>query len=45
VLKLWTGWSSFPMVFANGVLVGAADDLVKLMNGGEFQKIIASPQN
>ena len=29
-LKLWTGWSTFPMVFVDGVLVGGADDLGRL---------------
>jgi glutaredoxin-related protein len=29
-LKLWTGWSTFPMVFVDGVLVGGADDLARL---------------
>jgi glutaredoxin-related protein len=43
-LKLWTGWPSFPMVFVNGVLVGGADDLVKLINSGELKKLIASPR-
>ncbi len=43
-LKLWTGWPSFPMVFVNGVLVGGADDLVKLINSGELKKLIACPR-
>jgi len=42
-LKLWTGWPSFPMVFVNGVLVGGADDLEKLINSGELKKLVASP--
>lgn len=37
-LKMWTGWPSFPMVFVNGILVGGADDLVKLINSGELRK-------
>jgi len=40
-LKLWTGWPSFPMVFVNGVLVGGADDLVKLINSGELKALLA----
>ena len=35
-LKLWTGWPTFPMVFVKGVLVGGADDLVRLIESGEF---------
>ena len=34
-LKLWTGWPTFPMVFVKGVLVGGADDLVRLIGKGE----------
>jgi glutaredoxin-related protein len=35
-LKMWTGWPTFPMVFAKGVLVGGADDLAKLIASGEL---------
>lgn len=35
-LKLWTGWPTFPMVFVKGVLVGGADDLVRLIEKGEL---------
>jgi len=35
-LKLWTGWPTFPMVFVKGVLVGGADDLVRLIESGEL---------
>ncbi len=41
-LKMWTGWSSFPMVFVNGVLVGGADDLFELINSGELKKLLSS---
>ena len=37
-LKLWTGWPTFPMVFVKGVLVGGADDLVRLIAKGEVGK-------
>src|ERR1700716_1562575 len=36
VLKMWTGWPTFPMVFVKGVLVGGADDLPKLIAQGEL---------
>ena len=36
-LKLWTGWSTFPMVFVKGVLVGGADDVIKLIDSGELR--------
>ncbi|HEY6240564.1 MAG TPA: glutaredoxin domain-containing protein [Burkholderiales bacterium] len=34
-LKMWTGWPTFPMVFVKGVLIGGADDLVRLIEKGE----------
>jgi monothiol glutaredoxin len=39
-LKMWTGWPSFPMVFVKGVLVGGADDLIKLINTGELKTLL-----
>ena len=38
-LKLWTGWPTFPMVFVKGVLVGGADDVLKLLASGEMKKL------
>jgi glutaredoxin-related protein len=37
-LKLWTGWSTFPMVFVKGVLVGGAEDLARLLASGELKR-------
>lgn len=39
-LKMWTGWSSFPMVFVKGTLVGGADDLIKLIKSGELKTML-----
>jgi monothiol glutaredoxin len=36
VLKLWTGWPTFPMVFVKGVLVGGAEDVARLIASGEL---------
>src|SRR6266516_2269332 len=36
VLKMWTGWPTFPMVFVKGVLVGGAEDVAKLIASGEL---------
>jgi monothiol glutaredoxin len=36
-LKMWTGWPTFPMVFVKGVLVGGAQDVVKLIESGELK--------
>jgi glutaredoxin-related protein len=37
-LKMWSGWSTFPMVFVKGVLVGGAQDLAKLIESGELDQ-------
>lgn len=44
-LKMWTGWQSFPMVFVKGVLVGGADDLQRLIDSGEFAKMVAGTKS
>ena len=41
-LKMWTGWPTFPMVFVKGVLIGGADDLARLIDGGELKKMMAA---
>jgi len=38
VLKLWTGWPTFPMVFVKRVLVGGAEDVERLIEKGEVGK-------
>lgn len=40
-LKMWTGWPTFPMVFVKGVLVGGAQDLQRLIESGELQRMLA----
>ena len=40
-LKMWTGWSTFPMVFVKGILVGGSSDLKRLIESGEFSRMIA----
>lgn len=39
-LKMWTGWPTLPMVFVRGTLVGGADDLQKLIDSGELQRLL-----
>jgi monothiol glutaredoxin len=39
-LKLWSGWSTFPMIFLNGTLIGGANDLQKLIASGEFARLV-----
>jgi glutaredoxin-related protein len=40
-LKMWTGWPTLPMVFVKGVLVGGAQDLQRLHESGELQRMLA----
>jgi glutaredoxin-related protein len=37
---MWTGWPTFPMVFVKGMLVGGADDLARLIEAGELQRML-----
>lgn len=39
-LKMWTGWPTLPMIFVNGVFVGGATDLEKLIEAGELAKLL-----
>ena len=41
-LKMWTGWPTLPMVFVKGSLVGGADDLRRLLDSGEVQRLLAA---
>jgi glutaredoxin-related protein len=40
-LKMWTGWPTFPMVFVKGTLLGGASELRRLIDSGEFARMIA----
>ena len=40
-LKMWTGWSTFPMIFVKGTLIGGFSDLQKLIASGEFARMVA----
>lgn len=40
-LKMWTGWQTFPMIFVKGQFVGGFDDMQKLLDSGELQKMLA----
>ena len=37
VLKMWTGWPTFPMIFVKGVLIGGFHDLERLIQQGELK--------
>ncbi len=40
VLKMWSGWPTFPMVFINGQLVGGNQEVSVLLASGELKKMI-----
>jgi len=44
VLKMWTGWPTFPMIFVDGVLIGGYEDLVPLVESGDLKKTLAGPR-
>jgi len=39
-LKMWTGWPTFPMVFVKATLIGGADELERLVTGGELKRTL-----
>ena len=41
VLKMWTGWPTFPMVFVKGTLVGGATDVEALIASGALRPLLA----
>lgn len=41
-LKMWSGWPTFPMVFVNGVLVGGAEDVARLIANGELKAVLVA---
>ncbi|RJG06658.1 glutaredoxin [Noviherbaspirillum cavernae] len=43
-LKMWTGWPTMPMVFVKGVLVGGASELQRLIDSGEFARLLEAKQ-
>jgi monothiol glutaredoxin len=40
-LKMWTGWPTFPMIFVKGTFVGGYQDLERLSQSGELDKLLA----
>ena len=39
-LKMWTGWPTFPMIFVMGSFIGGADELQRLAESGELQRLL-----
>jgi monothiol glutaredoxin len=42
VLKMWSGWPTFPMVFVNGKLVGGNQEVDVLLASGELKKMLST---
>jgi monothiol glutaredoxin len=40
-LKMWTGWSTFPMVFVRGELIGGYNELQAMADSGELKRLVA----
>jgi glutaredoxin-related protein len=40
-LKMWTGWPTFPMIFVKGTFVGGAEDVMRLIQSGELDTLLA----
>ena len=40
-LKMWTGWPTFPLVFVKGTLVGGAQDVKRLIESGELNRMLS----
>jgi len=40
-LKLWTGWTTFPMIFIDGEFIGGATDLMR-MNQATLKQTVAA---
>ncbi len=40
-LKMWSGWPTLPMIFVKGQLIGGANDLQRLLDSGEFTRLLA----
>ena len=38
---MWTGWPTLPIIFVKGVMIGGADDLARLIDSGELDRLLA----
>lgn len=41
-LKMWTGWSTFPIIFVKGKLIGGSSDMRALIDAGELEGLLTS---
>jgi len=42
VIKMWSGWPTFPQVFVKGILIGGCDDTTKALKDGTFETLLTS---
>ena len=42
VLKMWTGWPTFPMIFVDGTLIGGFQDLERLEASGDLARTLSA---
>ena len=40
---MWTGWPTFPDGVRQGVLIGGASDLERLLASGELKRFLGEP--
>ena len=43
-LKLWTGWTTFPMIFVKGEFIGGSDIMMEMYESGELARAIDAPK-
>lgn len=41
-LKMWTGWSTFPIIFVKGTLIGGSSDMRALIDTGQLDGLLNS---
>ncbi len=44
VLKMWTGWPTFPMIFVKGTFIGGFSDLKTLIADNALQALLDAPR-
>ena len=42
VIKMWTGWPTFPMIFVKGTFIGGHADLERLAASGELDTLLSA---
>jgi len=40
MIKIWSGWPTFPQIFVHGRLIGGAAELEALIESGEMQALL-----